>query len=268
MRGGTLGFHLGRCPEPQPVHHRIENVATHVAGDARAEIPPAAPVEGVIGLVYPGPLRRGAEPLIPMHRRRRIAAGRGAIKALFPIGAGAVGPGMDLADLADDLVLAQGVDRDLEALGRVVLDAHLGDHSRLLRDPGEDAGLVDRVRERLLRVTMQPQPHRRGRDRRVGVVGCCHHQAVDTPLLEQLAPVGVGLRRGELRLRLRKTILVDVADRDDLVARGELHHVAPALAPNADAGDREPLVGIGGGEDRGTGGGSDERGLEKRAAGP
>src|SRR5439155_246157 len=78
----------------------VEIVDAHVADGPGAEIPEAAPGEGGVSFVV-GAGRRWAEPEVPIESGRNRLLIFGAVDALLPPGAGAVGPDVDFFDVAD-----------------------------------------------------------------------------------------------------------------------------------------------------------------------
>jgi hypothetical protein len=75
---------------------------------------------------------------------------------------------------------------------------------------------------------------------RVRVVGGADDDGVEPGLIEAFAPVDVGLGAGEFLQRIGEARLVDVAERDDVLA-GEARLVREAAAPDTDEGDVEFL---------------------------
>src|SRR5438552_6308354 len=73
-------------------------MARHVSQSARPEIPPSAPLEGMVrGMI--GPLGRRADPEVPIERLRNRRRPGGTIDSLRPDRT--VGPHMDLTDDAE-----------------------------------------------------------------------------------------------------------------------------------------------------------------------
>src|SRR5947209_2061692 len=64
MYGRALGFDRLWCEKVERPVGDIDVMAGHVGEGAAAEIPPAAPEEGVVGAVI-GTVRRGTEPEVP-----------------------------------------------------------------------------------------------------------------------------------------------------------------------------------------------------------
>ncbi len=74
---GTLGLNGDRIAKIQGHVGHVHGVTGHVAQGAGAEIPPAAPGEGMIAVGI-GPLRRGAEPEVPLQVLAGIRPARAA----------------------------------------------------------------------------------------------------------------------------------------------------------------------------------------------
>ena len=105
-----------------------------------------------------------------------------------------VGPDVDFLHVADVAAL-DVLDRLARVVERVPLVAHLGGDLGLGRLLRQGAGLVHRPAQRLLHVDVLAERHGRHGDRRVGVIGRRHDDAVDVLLLRQhLAVVLVALR--------------------------------------------------------------------------
>ena len=109
---------------------------------------------------------------------------------------------------------------------------------------GQLAGLVDRLRERLLAVDVQPALEGAHGDRGVHVVGRRDVDRVEVLLLvEQLAPVLVDLDVREPLLDRRRVPQVDVGHGDELEVRaGGERRSAPRHARGAEAGVIEGLA--------------------------
>ena len=192
-----------------------------------------------------------AQPGVPVEagRDRVVAVGPGV--AVAPVLAA---PAMDLLDLADRAGLDRRGDRAVDRRG-VELDAHLGDELLLARHPGHLPGLVDRLRERLLGVDVQPALQRAHGDRGVHVVRGRDVDRVEVLLLvEQLAPVLVDLHVGEALLDLRGIPQVDVGHGDELDVRagGDRADVGAGHARGAEAGVIDGLARRGAGVARKT----------------
>src|SRR6185436_15700691 len=124
---------------------------------------------------------------LPVHAHRV-----GPRQPLRPVAERTVGPHVHVADLADRPLL-DVLDRRPRLGVRVPLVAHLrGDLRVRLGLAGEHARLFDRPAQRLLHVDVLAEIHRRGRDRRVHVIGRGDDHRVDVLLLvEHLAVVAV-----------------------------------------------------------------------------
>ena len=246
LRNARLAQHLDarRRPELQAPVGAVEDVATHVAQRAVAEVPPAPPVEGMVDLLDVGPLGRGPEPEVPVEVLGHGRRGRRPQDALRP---GRVhDPRVHFGDGADDAG-AQQLDRRAASIRGVALVAHLGRDLRLRRRLCQKVRLVDRMAEGLLAVDVFPHLHRHHRRRGMDVVGGADHDRIDILLIlehpaEVRVPAGAGM---DLR-RLVQVPGVDVAERDDVLAR-DAFQVRRAAPGNADAGDVQCVVGGGGG---------------------
>src|SRR5579862_1033105 len=239
-----LGFHRRRGAEPKRAVGQIRGMAGHIAEGAGAEVPPAAPLEVQVGGVV-GALGRRAEPLVPVQvrgHRGGVLGPRGDIRRLRPDGA--VGPEVDLLDVADQAGL-DDLDRLAQVPAGASLVAHLGGDLVLGRDLGHLPGFVDVVGQGLLRIDAFAQLHGHDAGAGVVIVGDADGDAVDLlgHLVEHLAVVEVLLGLRELRPCLVVSLVVDVAEADDVAELGDVAHVAPTLASRADAGDADLGVG-------------------------
>ena len=261
-------------------------MAGHVAQGPGAKVPPAAVLEGMVEAGPVFPRWRHAEPVFPVQPLERLAdfllllleqvlndlrhllgGGRrillpvdlghrlglvfadvhAAIRPLRPDGA--IRPRVDLFEGAEDARTELG-DRLAGGVERRALVAHLradalGGH--LLRNVGQQPRLVDRPRQRLLRVAADAQPHRIERGWGMHVVRRADGADVDVfaVLGEQFAVVGEPLSIFEL-LRaalLFERVAIDVADRDHVAEERRVVGVAATLAAHADAGDVELFTG-------------------------
>ena len=151
---------------------------------------------------------------------------------------------MDLADRADHAGL-DDLDRAAQPVFGRALVAHLRGHLLLGGHLAHHAGLVDRVRQRLLAVDVLAHLHGHDRGRGVRVVGRADGDGVDllAHLREHLAEVVVLLGVGEARRLGVQRVVVDVAEGDDVAVLAGLAAVAAALAADADAGDVDLPVG-------------------------
>ena len=95
---GALGLDRDRVAQVEGHERHVAGVAGHVAQRAGAEVPPAAPGERMIAVAV-RPLRRRAEPDVPVERRRAPASIGGPALALRPDRA--IGPDVDFLDRAD-----------------------------------------------------------------------------------------------------------------------------------------------------------------------
>ena len=237
-------------------------MAAQVAHRAVAEVPPAVPLgPGEVDLVE-RPLRRGAEPQVPVEERRRVhrllrAFGDVddvlvALGGLLALQAPrAVDPDVGLADRADHAGL-DDLDDPPVIVGRVHLDAHLRREIGLERRGLADlAGLVDVVGQRLFAVHVLAVLEGQQDGGGVGVLaGADDHRVEGVGLVEELAEVGI-LRRLGLHLgALLDGAGVDVAEGDD-VFRLQALEVGPAAAAAGDHRDAHLGVEVLAAEDRG-----------------
>src|SRR5262249_50950551 len=133
---GSIALRADRlwCGQGQRGEHGVENVTTHIAEGASAKVEPFAPVARVVVAVADiGPLRRDAEPEVPVQSRRdRIALVRTWL-AVAPLLAA---PAIDLRDLANRAIL-NGLNYCPVDRVRVDLNAHLGDEFLRARNPSQ-----------------------------------------------------------------------------------------------------------------------------------
>ena len=155
----------------------IDDVATHVAEGASAEIPPAAPAERGVGRIIRTLVNR-PEPQIPVERRRDGRRLRRTGDALLPQFAGAIGPDMDFADVADDAGLNPFVGQP-RAFGGVPLIAHRRHHTCGLGGFGQFAAFEQRVRQRLLAIDVLARLDRGHRRNGVNVIGRADRHGVN-----------------------------------------------------------------------------------------
>ncbi len=125
----------------------------------------------------------------------------------------------------------------------MVLDPHLRDDLTFRCRLGELASLINRMAERLLAVHVLPQFHGSQRNGRVHVVGGRNRDGIDVVLIEQLSPIPVRLGSRKRFGGLAEPFVVDVADRNDVLADRRFVHVRPAFAAHANAGNTQTLVG-------------------------
>ena len=147
-------------------------------------------------------------------------------------------------DVLDDAaVVVAGVDLRAHLRGDAGLPGGLADEPRLLHV----------VRERLLAVDVLLQLQGGQRGERVRVLGGADNDGVELRgVVEETAEVDLLARPGILRGRLVEGVLVDVAERGDVLA-GEPLQVGPALPAAADDGEAELVAGLGA-ENGGAGG--------------
>ena len=153
---------------------------------------------------------------------------------------------MDLADRADRAGPDQ-LGQQPGLFARLALVAHLRGDLGLLGDLAHLAGLVDRVRQRLLAVDVLAHLHGHDADHGVQVVGRGSHHRVDVLLgFEHLAEIGVVLGVGEFLGETRQDVLVHVAeghDVDHVLLACATADVANAHAVQSHAGNVELLLG-------------------------
>jgi len=218
-------------------------VAGHVAERAGAEIVEAAPLEGVVGTVLVGAERRGAQPALPVQRRRHRVGTFGTGNALRPDRA--VGPHVHLGHVAENAGLQQlGI--TAQAVVGAALVAHLRDHATRVGDLLEILRLPDRAHQRLLHINVAALLHRADRGGRMHVVRRRDRDRVEIlALVQHLAEIAVALhlrRILPLLLDLGERLIdrgaVHVAQRDNVLAvLKHRHPVAPAFAADADHAD-------------------------------
>lgn len=104
-----------------------------------------------------------------------------------------------------------------------------------------DARFGDGVRQRLFTVNVATTFQRRGRGNGVGVVGCANNDGINVFLLKELAKIVVGLRAGVIFLRGGEVIIVDVAERNDVLA-GDFLQIGARAIGGADLSDVEFVV--------------------------
>ena len=192
-------------------------MAAEIAHRAVAEIPPAIPprpreIRRVIR-----PLRRGAEPEVPVQVRRDrhlllepvddLNAVVEAVRLVELLGRrgvlqtpGAIRPDVDLVHRADHAGIENFLDRPPRRRG-VALVAHLRGKLRIFRRRlADQARFPDVVGERLLAIDVLAVRQRQIRGERVRVLRRGHHDRV-----EVIRPVEHAAQVGEL-LRLRVTL--------------------------------------------------------------
>ena len=241
-------------------------MASHIAERAGAEVPPTAPLEGVVDARPIFAFFRDAEPSVPIEVFERVGdlfflVGdfvfgefrivfhnlRGeffhrhrAVRALRPNRA--VRPNVDFGNVADNAGAVLG-----GVFAEAVVDAPLVPHLRanagFLGEFGEPTRFVNGAGERFLRVDVFAHLHRGGRLDRVHMV-----RRADRNGVELVAHFGVHIAVVDVFFRVFELVpfavegaLVDVADRDDFAVVTGVRNVAAALAADADAGDRDAL---------------------------
>ena len=249
LRLGDNGERRG-LPERHAFPDGGHEVATDVADPAGAEIAPHAPDERVVDFGRIRADRRRAEPEIPVqvrgrgHRRRQVAATPGE----------ALARGEEICALhRTERARAQQLDRLSVRHERRVLRAHLRDDSVSHGEVAQERRLGVALAERFLEVDVLTLTHRGGGDDRVVVVGDGDVHRVDGVafILEQLAPVAVEVRLGELLPHAVEVLCVNVAERRhlDLRMSAEALDVATGHVGGADAGVAQQAVGAAHGGD-------------------
>ena len=173
----------------QHLEDLMEAVVPHVAQGAGAEVVPAAEDGMGIGRVI-GPMRRGAQPQVPVEARGngRLLGGR-LRHALRPEGTRR--PVVDFPHRAD-----RAAGEPLAELRRRRSVGHaeeLGGHAGLPGRVAGDSHLVENVGDRLVRDDVFPLPHGPDGDHSVEVLGRHDVDGVEVLfLVEHLAEVGIG----------------------------------------------------------------------------
>ena len=106
----------------------------------------------------------------------------------------------------------------------------------LLREFRQAPRLVNRVRQRLLAIGVQAELERHGRGRRVAMVGGAHHNGVQILALEHAPEIVVNFCVRKSLFGCRQIVVVDVAERDDVLVRDAVEVIATAIryADNTD----------------------------------
>jgi hypothetical protein len=179
-----------------------------------------------------------SEPEVPVEVARRFPRRRQVARLRHL----AVAPGARLLQLPDRAVQNQ-FPHPVEILVLVPLGAQLGrDLVPVLEVIGaDDARFLDAVGERFLAVHVMAAVDRPVGHERMHVVRRAHDHRVDVLLVERVPPVDVSLRPGELPRRLRQALLVDVAERDDVLVLDRLV-MRQGPAPDADQRDVQLLA--------------------------
>lgn len=226
----------------------VECVATDVAETAAAVVPPAAPFLGeVIGRVVAR--SDGALPNIPVE-----VFGDGGGLATFAgrpakpdgVGHGAIGPAVDILDVADHALL-DPFDDESGGFPGVALVAHDGLDAVFSGGFFDGARLPNVMREWLLNEDVFARLHRGHADGEVAVIRRGDKDRVDLVayFVEHDAEIGeafgVGMRGGKIkRAALAAELLlrapVDIAEGDGVFRTRQLHGVGPHVAA-ADDGD-------------------------------
>ena len=267
----------------------VGGVARHVAEGAGTEVPPTAPLEGVIDARPEFAFRRRTNPAVPIDVLesgfdllflfgdfvvgdiRIFFADLGgeffhrhvAVRTLGPNRT--VRPNVDGFDFADDAGFNLG-DAVAHRVERATLVPHLGADAVFLGEVAEVTGFADRAGERLLGVSVFAGFQRLRGDAGVGVVRGADDDGVDLVhhFGVEIAVVGVALRLFEVfRLTFERSF-IDIAERDDVAVDTGLLDVAGAFAADADTGDREALEGGSAGEFNGVAGANHETGARDR----
>ena len=215
-------------------------MAGDVADGAGAEVPPAAPGERVVVLGVVGPLRRRAEPEIPLDVVGHVVDFLGAPHRLRPDRP--IRPVLDPVHFADHAGFDPLAD-EARTLGCVALVAHLGRRAGLAGRLADHPRLADGARQRLLGEDVQAAFERGHGDHGVRVVGGRDEHRVKVVVgVEHLAVVVVPLRVRMCVHRLFGALPVDVAERHDVLA-GDAGDIAPAFAAGAHGCDVQLVAG-------------------------
>ena len=246
VQAGVLRADADRRGEFQRGENRIEDVAAEVAHRPAAKVLPVAPLERVIEIRLVGAHRRGADPQVPVQRRRHFSARRlGALREARIFVARIRLPRMHRLDFSDHAVVDQ-LHAGAVRLVAVDLVPHLRDHLRDLRLPAHLPHLPHRVCERLLAIHMLAHFHRRHRHGRVPVVGRRDRHRINlvAQFREHLAPVLIVRRAGEYIVHLVEAVRVHIAECDELRLRmrPRFRDVTQPLAHAADGDDLQIRV--------------------------
>ena len=240
-RGRRL--HAHRIAQVEAHVRHVERVAGHVAQGAGAKLPPAAPLERMIGRMIRPHFRR-ADELGPVHVRRHCGRVGRPVDALRPDRA--VRPDVNFLDRAQRAAL-----EDRGRLAEVVVRPCPGCPSAWPASSrgelAQHAGFVERLGHRLLHEGVLAQLHAHRRGHRVAVVGRADGDRVDAlaHLVEHLAEVVILLRRlrPASRPRRRGARRRCRRSRPPRPARPASCRVAGPLAADADAGEADLLDG-------------------------
>ncbi len=162
------------------------------------------------------PFGCGAQPQFPVQRRGdvRLRWSPGARVILLPLHAD---PGVNFLDLADYAFLQQPRSQPVFKVG-VNLVSHLRDELFLFGEQPHLTRFPDRVRQRLLAITVFAAIHGEHRGRSVHVIGGRHDDGIElvAQLLDHLAVIGeVGDAR-KMLVDLIKPVRIDIAESDEL----------------------------------------------------
>src|SRR5947209_6150741 len=161
-------------------------MTAHVTKGPSAEVEALPPLSRVIVTGDKGTLLRYSQPEVPVQLGRHRVGAVGSWPKITPMLAA---PAMDLFHPADGVPLDNFHDHPVN-LVRMDLDAHLGHQLLLSGRLGELASLVDRLRERLLCVNIEPLLHGAHCDRAMHMIRRRNVHRVEALLfIEQLAPV-------------------------------------------------------------------------------
>ena len=175
----ALRRHLHGQPKLKCHEGQVRRVTGHVAQRAGAEVPPAAPIMGMVDRVV-RTLGGRAQEQVPVHvlGNGLVFRSRDDVRRLLPVLERTIGPDVDLAHLADGTRTHQLCTAAEARVGRALV-AHLGAHPFLTCRLAHQASFPDRVGQRLLAIDVLAQTHRRHRGRGVRVVGRRDDDGVD-----------------------------------------------------------------------------------------
>ena len=235
LRSG--GLHPGWVLQTQGPVGDVQDVAAPVAGLARSEVPPEAPVVGRIGGAV-GTCPGGSEPEIPLEMFRNR---RGALRQARHSSASSY-PGVTLTDLADGLFLDE-LNNPVDVSDRVTLDAELGGDLLFAGKVGHDSYLLNRMSHRFFAVEMLAKLQCRNGGVEVGMVRGADGDRVDVlgHRIEHLAEIVELFRLGKLGVGVPGSAVIDIAESDDVLIAQRVQ-VGPSASANSDAGDIELLA--------------------------
>ena len=160
------------------------------------------------------------------------------MRQLIEPGVHGVAAGVDGMDLANRAIAHPFVEK-ADGLERVALVAELADDAVLPGRAHQLTHLMDGMGQRFLAIDVLAPFDGGHRRHGVAMVGRRHHHGVDAlfQLIEHLAKIAILLGLGEPVESFGGVLQVDVAQRDDVVARRNLVDVPGPLPAHAHAGD-------------------------------